>query len=221
MEKKRIIFLGDSITEGCFAFYPTSYGLDTYRQPEDCYVTKVAKALAKKYGESAPEVINAGISGNKASNGLDRLQKDVLDKKPDIVFVCFGLNDSNWSLINYRAAMSEIFDKLIENGIKPILLTPNMKCTYVSDKAIECSLVAAKKSAETQNSGRMDETVEISREVAREREIEICDVYAEWKKMYASGTDITLLLSNYINHPTPEMHDFIADMVMKTLEKYL
>ncbi len=221
MEKKRIVFLGDSITEGCFAFYPTSFGLDTFRQPEDCYVTKVAKALAEKYGESAPEVINAGISGNKASNGLDRLQKDVLDKKPDIVFVCFGLNDSNWSLINYRAAMSEIFDKLIENGIKPILLTPNMKCTYVSDKAIECSLVAAKKSAETQNSGRMDETVEISREVAREREIEICDVYTEWKKMYASGTDITLLLSNYINHPTPEMHDFIADMVMKTLEKYL
>lgn len=221
MKIKRIAFLGDSITEGCFAFYPTSYGLDTYRQPEDCYVTKVAKALKAKYGDDAPEVINAGVSGNKANNGLDRLQKDVLDKKPDIVFVCFGLNDSPWSLISYRNSMSQIFDKLIESGITPILLTPNMKCTYVSDKAIECSLVAARKSAEIQNSGRMDETVEISREVARERGIEICDIYAEWKKLSESGTDITELLSNYINHPTPEMHDFIAERVLKVLEKHL
>ena len=117
--------------------------------------------------------------------------------------------------------MSQIFDKLIENGITPILLTPNMKCTYVSDKAIECSLVAARKSAEIQNSGRMDETVEISREVAREHGAEICDIYAEWKKLSESGTDITKLLSNYINHPTPEMHDFIAERVLKVLEKHL
>ena len=123
--------------------------------------------------------------------------------------------------INYRNSMSQIFDKLIENGITPILLTPNMKCTYVSDKAIECSLVAARKSAEIQNSGRMDETVEISCEVARERGIEICDIYAEWKKLSESGTDITELLSNYINHPTPEMHDFIAERVLKVLEKHL
>ena len=53
MKIKRIAFLGDSITEGCFAFYPTSYGLDTYRQPEDCYVTKVAKALPQAMPEAS------------------------------------------------------------------------------------------------------------------------------------------------------------------------
>ena len=61
----------------------------------------------------------------------------------------------------------------------------------------------------------------ISREVAREHGAEICDIYAEWKKLSESGTDITELLSNYINHPTPEMHDFIAERVLKVLEKHL
>lgn len=221
MNKKKIVFLGDSITEGCFGFYSAPCGFDTYRQPEDCFVTKVAKALKEKYGDAAPEVINAGVSGNKAGNGLDRLQKDVLDKKPDIVFVCFGLNDAAWSLINYRNAMSGIFAKLAENGIKSVLLTPNMMCTYVSDKAIECSRKAAAKCSVAQTSGRMDETVETARACAAQYGADVCDVYAEWKKMYDSGTDITELLSNHINHPTPEMHDLFAARILETLGKYL
>lgn len=221
MNIKKIVFLGDSITEGCFGFYPTSYGFDTYRQPQDCFVTKVKNALEEKYGASAPTVINAGVSGNKAGNGLERLQSDVLDKAPDTVFVCFGLNDAAWSLINYRNSMNAIFDKLGENGIRSILITPNMMCTYVSEKAIECSLKSAAKCAEVQTSGRMDEAMDIARECAASHGADICDVYAEWKKMYESGADITEKLSNYINHPTPEMHDLFAVKILETLEKYL
>ena len=47
----KLAFIGDSITEGCFEFYPCSYGFETVRRPEDGYAEKTVKALRKKYGE--------------------------------------------------------------------------------------------------------------------------------------------------------------------------
>lgn len=40
------------------------------------------------------EVLNAGVGGNTTVGALRRLQADVLDKKPDIVVIFFGTNDS-------------------------------------------------------------------------------------------------------------------------------
>ena len=40
-------------------------------------------------------IINAGISGNNSTDGLNRLERDVIAYKPDLTVVCFGLND-NW-----------------------------------------------------------------------------------------------------------------------------
>lgn len=40
------------------------------------------------------EVLNAGVGGNTTAGALRRLQADVLDKKPDIVVIFFGTNDS-------------------------------------------------------------------------------------------------------------------------------
>jgi len=39
------------------------------------------------------EVINAGISGHKSTDMLARFQRDVLDKKPDLITISVGVND--------------------------------------------------------------------------------------------------------------------------------
>ena len=39
------------------------------------------------------EVVNAGISGHKATDMAARFQRDVLDKKPDLVTISVGVND--------------------------------------------------------------------------------------------------------------------------------
>ena len=46
----KLAFLGDSITEGCFEFYPCSYGFETQRHPEDGYAWKTVKLSAKNTG---------------------------------------------------------------------------------------------------------------------------------------------------------------------------
>ena len=60
---KKTVFFGDSVTEGCFELYPTDYGFDTVRRPENAYPAIVTRALKEKYGENAVTV-NAGRSGD-------------------------------------------------------------------------------------------------------------------------------------------------------------
>ena len=52
--------------------------------------------------------------------------------------------------------------------------------------------------------------MQAARAAAAETQVPVCDVYAKWMSMYQNGVDITDLLSNYLNHPTREMHQLFA-----------
>ena len=78
---KKIVFFGDSVTEGCFELYPASYGFDTVRRPEKAYPAIVTRALKEKYGENA--VIFLAVCF------LDRLPPEVVLRHfLEIVFHC-------------------------------------------------------------------------------------------------------------------------------------
>lgn len=62
-------FFGDSVTEGCFELYPTSYGFDTVRHPDKAYPSLVTHVLKEKYGENIIS-INAGLSGDSSKTDL-------------------------------------------------------------------------------------------------------------------------------------------------------
>lgn len=75
----RIVMLGDSITQ--MGGRPGGY------------VSQVAYYLKKLYPEHPIEIVNAGVSGNRSSEMRDRFQRDVLDRKPDLVTISVGIND--------------------------------------------------------------------------------------------------------------------------------
>lgn len=50
--------------------------------------------LKSKYPAVALSQVNAGIGGTGSDLGVFRLQKDVLSKNPDLVFVEFAVNDN-------------------------------------------------------------------------------------------------------------------------------
>lgn len=89
-------------------------------------------------GEIGTEVINAGVGGDKTTEALARMQKDVLDKEPDVVLIMFGMNDqsmqiaSNTPLISVRA-YERNYRKIIEAvqniGAEPVLMTFSNVCT--------------------------------------------------------------------------------------------
>jgi lysophospholipase L1-like esterase len=76
---RRIVCLGDSITQG--------------GESPGGYVWLLRRTLAALYPAQNIEVINAGISGHKSDDMLARFQRDVLDKKPDLVTISVGVND--------------------------------------------------------------------------------------------------------------------------------
>jgi lysophospholipase L1-like esterase len=112
---EKIAFLGDSITQGGMG--PTGY------------VTLVIQGL-KANGVNAT-AIGAGISGHKSNDMLARVQRDVIDKKPDWMTLSCGVNDvwhgaKGVPLDQYKQNITQIVEKVQAAGIKVMILTATM-----------------------------------------------------------------------------------------------
>lgn len=100
------------------------------------YLRDIDAALASLYPAlKLPNVINAGISGQKAEDLVGRFQRDVVDRKPAVVTLSIGINDV-WHrlaaphdenvLKAYKDNVAKMVDMAQAAGIKVILLTPTL-----------------------------------------------------------------------------------------------
>jgi acyl-CoA thioesterase I len=104
----KLVVLGDSLSAG--------YGLPA----DQAFPAKLAKALAAK--GIAVNVINAGVSGDTASDGLSRLDWSVADGT-EAAIVEFGANDALRGIdpALTKSALDKILSKLGDRHI-PVLL---------------------------------------------------------------------------------------------------
>lgn len=113
---QKIAFMGDSITQAG-ANGPKGY------------VNMVISGLEAN-GVKAT-AIYAGIGGHKSNNMLARVDRDVIDKKPDWMTLSCGVNDV-WHgkhgvpLDQYKENITKIVDKSQAAGIKVMILTATM-----------------------------------------------------------------------------------------------
>lgn len=196
-----IVAFGDSVTHGALAGDEINY--------ETVYWNRLRKMLNEVRNYVPVNAINAGIGGITASGSLDRIERDVLSHHPDLVIVCFGLNDVNGTLEEYLGSLEIIFRKCLAAGTEIIFLTPNMLNTYVAKDTEERFADYAAVTAEYQNSGRFDSYIEAAIALAEKMNVPVCDCYAKWKKL-SETEDTTMLLCNRINHPCAEMHELFA-----------
>lgn len=203
-----IVAFGDSVTHGCVANDEMDY--------ETVYWNRLRKKIYA-VGEYVPvNVINAGIGGLTAKMSLDRMESQVFAHNPDLIIVCFGLNDVNEPLEDYISSLTKIFQRCNEGGFYTIFMTPNMFNTYVADDTAECHLKYAAITAEMQNGGKMDLYMNSACELARSMGITVCDCYSEWKRL-SETEDTTMMLANRINHPSKEMHELFANMLFEII----
>lgn len=214
-----IAFLGDSVTQGCFDMYmPKPNEPDTYFDAENAYHTKLRKIFNMLYPQVPVNIINAGISGGNATEGLERIERDVLRFSPDLCVVCFGLNDCNSkSIEEYCQSMRGIFETLQKKGIEVIHMTPNMMCTQVVFPDGHPFREIAQAVMNSQVSGKLESFLDAAKEIAREKNIPVCDCYSKWKTLFEGGVNITWLLSNKINHPTENMNWMFAYSLAETM----
>ena len=204
----RIVAFGDSITHGSVNIGEMDF--------ESVYHNRLRKKINALGSYYPVNVINAGIGGDTAAKALDRMESQVLRYCPDLVIVCFGLNDVSRDKDTYLDALKIIFDRCKENGADVIFMTPNMLNTYVAEDTHPDHIETAKKMALYQTNGRMDDYIYSAYRLAQNMNVTVCDCYTKWKKL-SEAQDTTLLLANRINHPTREMHELFAQSLFDTI----
>ena len=197
----RIVFLGDSITQGGGG--------------DNGYITLIKKALDAQFADFGIETINAGISGHKVPDLQKRLDKDVLDKKPTIVFIYIGINDVwHFSMANhtgtpkdqYEAGLKDIIARIKAAGARPILCT--------------ASVIGEKHDGSNPQDKMLDEYCDISRAVAKETGVQLTDLrkaFLDYEKANNKENKEKGLLTGDRVHLSADGNRFVADQMLQTL----
>ncbi len=169
------------------------------------------------------KIINAGVRGShtgsiadndrhKTLHALDRFETDVLTIKPDLVTLCFGLNDawidnvdstavSRIPLDKYRENLEYMVKTLKANGSIALLMTPN----------------PIGKKFESWRYKRVENYAREVRDLAKKFEIPLLDTWNLFYSYAESRGDIIdeLLLDGL--HPNDLGHEVIAENLVKLI----
>ncbi|MES2981467.1 MAG: SGNH/GDSL hydrolase family protein [Verrucomicrobiota bacterium] len=157
----RIVFLGDSITAG--GVKPGGY------------VTLIKDEIAATHPDLGIEVIGAGVSGNKVPNLQARLEKDVLSKKPTIVFIYIGINDVwHWKKNKEGVMSGGTTTEAFESGLKDIIAQINA----AGARVILCTatVIGEKHDGSNERDAMLEEYSAISRKVATDTKSQMVDL---------------------------------------------
>jgi lysophospholipase L1-like esterase len=117
-KKKKVVFFGDSITQ---------MGVN-----KGGYIDLIKQDLVNKGVADNYEIIGAGIGGNKIYDLFLRMDKDVLELHPDIVYIWVGVNDvwhkssmgTGTDYDKFGKFYDAVVKKMQAQGIRVILVTP-------------------------------------------------------------------------------------------------
>ncbi len=200
----KIVFFGDSITD-----------CDRDRSDDSSLGNGYVKVLADKLRPIYPDMdislINKGVSGNEVCDLLARVQRDVIDLKPDAVVMMIGINNTIHQFkygkeLNFRQFEKDLI-KLItmlkEAGIVVIFLEP--------------FLLPAPDKKRMRNV--FNKELEIIRRVCLER----CDEFVAYDEMFnglCESNSYTLYSEDGV-HPTFKGSNLIANTAIKAIRKHL
>ncbi len=171
-----IVYLGGSITEG--------QGVEDKRL---CWQGLVQSELERTYPECRFSAFNAGIGGTDSRFGAFRMEKDVLCRRPDLLFIEFAVND-------YTRPSQEIRESL--EGILSKLWKAAPRCDVVF-------VLTATGKMMGENPDCLPESVAVHMEVAGQYRIPWVNVGKRLFSRVAEGTALEELLPDGV-HPNRE-----------------
>lgn len=189
-EPTTIVCLGDSVT-----------GVYYHTGGQRAYTDMLGLALKRSYPQANVTMVNAGISGHTTSNGLERLDKDVLKHRPDLVTIMFGLNDvTRVPPDQYRQNLKTLISRCQATGSEVMLCTPN-NVINTSDRPIE----------------KLEQYCAIIHEVGRELSVPVSDCYRGLEAFRKQAPLAwRLLLSDEI-HPNLDGHKRMAEILAQSI----
>jgi lysophospholipase L1-like esterase len=179
-----IVALGDSLTYG----WMVSQG----------YIDIFREMIHAKYPESRFKLINKGIPGDTAYSGLSRLTRDVLQYRPDCVFIQYAINDafSGYTEQLFRSDVKGIIEGIRERGDPDIVLITS---GYIGDNEDNRHVEGYYRQLETLGS---------------DYGIPVVQTHEYWKKKIKEGMIFGTLVQYDGVHPTEEGYRLMAEAVM-------
>ena len=182
----RIAALGDSLTYGWMV--------------EKGYIDFLQDMLQAKYPSATILFINRGVPGDTAEGGLRRLKEQVIDERPDLVFVQFALNDAfiGCPLAEYEKNIALIIDRLRSETAAELLLLTSVALADQQEDAMALKYY-----------GRIEQ-------LAQQLSVPIARVHAYWKEK--TGGNFDGLLQADLVHPTSAGYRLMAEAIMQVLQ---
>lgn len=201
----RIVFFGDSITAG--AVKPAGF------------ITLIHHSIDAAHHDLGIETIGAGVSGNKVPNLMARLEKDVIAKKPTIVFIYIGINDVwHWKKNKEGVLAGGTTKEDFESGLKEII----GKINTAGARVILCtaSVIGEKNDGSNERDAMLDEYCAISRKVAGETKSQLTDLRKAFLDHLRTNNPNNLpkgILTADSVHLNPEGNKLVAGEMCKAL----
>ena len=160
------------------------------------------------------EVTNVGLGGERTDGAIQRLDADVIAKRPQIVTVMYGTNDSyvdpeqtesGLTREAYEANLREIVRQLRERNMAVVLMTEPRWAEGSPPNGV----------GEDPNV-RLEPYMDACRRVARELDAPLVDHFAHWSAVARRGTKLMPWTTDGC-HPNPRGHAELAHRVIQVL----
>ena len=182
----KIVCFGDSVT-----------GIYYHTGGRRAYPEMLGVALRKLDSKARPVIINAGISGNNTRAALKRIDKDVLQHKPQLVTVMFCLNDVvGVPPDEYAGNLTKIIEQCRGVGAEVLLCTPN-GVFETGGRPI----------------AKIKDYMAVMKRVGEEQRVPVVDVFHAYTDVERnSPAEFSLLMSDEI-HPNMAGHKLDAELI--------
>lgn len=170
-------------------------------------------------------VINAGVNGNNTTDLLERVDKDVLQRSPELTVLMIGTND----MLNTRNMLGmEEYEKnyqvlltRLKKKTKIVLMTiPPVNSEYIITRKPELNFTA------NGPQDRIDSANKVIRQLASKNKCVLIDLHRILKSCGGSTADTNSLFQNEANsgtpdgvHPTADGYRIIATAVYQTISR--
>ena len=203
----RFIFIGDSITHQCL------------------YTQYVENFYYTRFPNRRIHFRNAGVSGDRAADVLNRFDDDIVRFKPTVATVLIGMNDASYkdfdqpTFDTYKKDVTTLLDKLDALGCRVFLMGPTMFDHQAWDKRIIEKPEYAKGRNVTGYNAVLAYYSAWLRETARQRHYGYIDLWGTLNDLTAQGrqTDPNFTLIADAIHPDAPGQQVMAHTIIETL----
>ena len=194
-----IIFFGDSLTQLAGQEAPKPH-------VKKGYVRIVRERLDETHKDKDITVSWVATGGHRVTNLLARVDKDVIARKPTIVFIQIGVNDAaaGHTSQQFKAGLEELIGRLRKGGARVVL----------------CSLTSLGEKHDLTNpiDRKLDDLADVARAVAKEQKLPLNDLrkafVAHWKANNPDNKPSGILTYDG-NHFNDAGHRFVAEQMLR------